>query len=264
MADVGDVIAAMLVKPEDKNVQMEGCQALRDALVRPVDLMTYDKDEVANSVAEQGAIPLATRTLHRHMENMGVVEQALGVLYLVAAVHENDRREVVNEGAISITIAALKQHDTHGGIQEQGLQLLATVAKNRECPLCAAPAACGGRTIGPAPCFANAHPGPVWGSQRCAAVLPSPRREVATRSPRLFPCVHAWSGQLPTHGRSANKAAKPWHAVPWRRFPTARRCLKAETWSSDCANAWTSSHRRSKRTTKSDRANDTHQEHFIP
>ena len=33
--DVGDVLLAMTAKPEDATVQVTGCQALRDALVRP-------------------------------------------------------------------------------------------------------------------------------------------------------------------------------------------------------------------------------------
>jgi hypothetical protein len=35
ITDIGDVLLAMMAKPEDKTVQVEGCQALRDALVRP-------------------------------------------------------------------------------------------------------------------------------------------------------------------------------------------------------------------------------------
>ncbi len=35
VSDVGDVLVAMMARPDDPTVQTEGCQALRDALVRP-------------------------------------------------------------------------------------------------------------------------------------------------------------------------------------------------------------------------------------
>ena len=49
--------------------------------------MTYDDDEVANSVSEQGAIPLIVKVLEIHKNNVGVAEQALAALCLLVSTH---------------------------------------------------------------------------------------------------------------------------------------------------------------------------------
>ena len=52
-----------------------------------MDHEAYDFDELANSVSEQGAIPYVVRILEAHRANVGVAEQALAVLCLIASCH---------------------------------------------------------------------------------------------------------------------------------------------------------------------------------
>jgi hypothetical protein len=52
-----------------------------------VDHEEYDMDEVANSVSQQGAIPFIIKVLDMHSANVGVGEQALAVLCLLASCH---------------------------------------------------------------------------------------------------------------------------------------------------------------------------------
>ena len=49
--------------------------------------MTYDFDEVANSVAAQGAVPLIIKVLEMHKGNVGVAEQALAALCQLVSTH---------------------------------------------------------------------------------------------------------------------------------------------------------------------------------
>jgi hypothetical protein len=116
-----------------------------------VDHEEYDTDEVANSVSQQGAIPFIIKILDMHSANVGVGEQALAVLCLLASCHgmlhccgavtfapeavgyfvEEDRCEVVNYGGISVALSVLRAQPRHSGIQEQGLMLLAIIARHR-------------------------------------------------------------------------------------------------------------------------------------
>ena len=61
--------------------------------------MTYDDDEVANSVSEQGAIPLIVKVLEIHKNNVGVAEQALAALCLLVSTHGESKHYVDRHSA---------------------------------------------------------------------------------------------------------------------------------------------------------------------